>query len=267
MGTSARKERLNILQRNYIGGIKVSKKMKVICSVLVVLSIVVGVMVLYNGQISAANVTATASEDGKNIVSVTGEGIVRLAPEIAFITLGVETSDKDVSAAQSRNRSAMNAIIAELNRLGIKDENIQTQNYQVYPDYRWENNKNVLVGYKVTNLVRVKTLDIDSIGKILDAVTAKGANIVQQIQFTVADEKQAYHQALQIALKDAEDKAKTMVGYFGITKLSPISITEGGQSITYPPMGVIREVAADSATPISPGELEVRAHVSVSFQY
>ena len=134
-----------------------SKKMKVICSVLVVLSIVVGVMVLYNGQISAANVTATASEDGKNIVSVTGEGIVRLAPEIAFITLGVETSDKDVSAAQSRNRSAMNAIIAELNRLGIKDENIQTQNYQVYPDYRWENNKNVLVGYKVTNLVRVKT--------------------------------------------------------------------------------------------------------------
>ena len=97
-------------------------------------------------------------------------------------------------------------------------------------------------------------------------MTAKGANIVQQIQFTVADEKQAYHQALQIALKDAEDKAKQ---WWGILVLQNclISITEGGQSITYPPMGVIREVAADSATPISPGELEVRAHVSVSFQY
>jgi len=270
MGTSARKDRLNVQQTKYIiGGMKMTRKMKVFSLALVVLLIAAGVMVLYNGKIIAANVTSTTPEGGKNIVSVTGEGIVRLAPEIAFITIGVETTDKDVSVAQNKNRSTMNNIIAELKRLGVKDENLQTQTYQVSPDYRWENNKNVLVGYRVTNLVKVKILDIDSTGKILDAVTAKGANIVQQIQFTVADEKQAYHQALQIALKDAEDKAKRMVGYFGMTKLSPVSITEGGQSITYPPMrvGVATDVAAESVTPVSPGELEIRAQVNVSFQY
>jgi len=77
-----------------------------------------------------------------------------------------------------------------------------------------------------------------------------------------------YQDALQIALKDAEDKAKVMAGYFGVTKLSPVTITEGVQNITYPPIGLQRAAAdMEAATPISPGEMEIRAQVSVSFKY
>ena len=103
----------------------------------------------------------------------------------------------------------------------------------------------------------------------MDAVAAKGSNVVHGIQFTVSDENAVYHEALQIALKNAEDKAKAMVGYFGITKLSPITIAEGTQNITYPPMDLRRATTEmmDEATPISPGEMEIRAQVSVSFQY
>lgn len=246
-----------------------NKKIKVIGSVLVVLLLVAGVIALNNGRLAAANVTTKAPEDGNNIISVSGEGVVRLAPDVAFVTLGVETSDKDVGVAQNNNRTTMNAVVAELKRLGIKEENIQTQTYNVYPDYRWEDNRNILVGYRVTNLVRVKITDIEKAGAIIDAAAAKGANMVQGIQFTVSDEKKAYREAMLLALKDAEDKAKAMAGYFGITKLSPVSMAEGGQSIIYPPVPMPRAMEAemDASTVISPGELEVRAQVSVGFKY
>ncbi len=233
---------------------------------LFVIVLLLGVIVF--SLAGATDVSTTAPEAGKNIVSVQGEGVVRLVPDIAFITLGVETSNREMSVAQRTNRETMNGIIDELTRLGVKKDDIQTQRYTVSPEYRWENNRSYLVGYKVSNLVRVKIVNIDDTGKILDAMAVKGSNVVHGINFTVADETQAYHDALQIALKNAEDKAKTMVGYFGITKLSPIAITEGAQNITYPPIGVERSLAvSDGATPISPGELEVRAQVSVSFQY
>lgn len=247
-----------------------SKRIKAVVSFVIVLSLAVGVIAIsFQSLTNAVNISTTAPEPGKNIVSVQGEGIVRVVPDTAFVTLGIETSNKDMSVAQTNNKQTMNAIINELTGLGIKKEDIQTQNYNVYPDYRWENDKNILVGYKVSNQVRVKIENIDNTGKILDAVAAKGSNVVHGIQFTVSDENAVYHEALQIALKNAEDKAKAMVGYFGITKLSPITIAEGTQNITYPPMDLRRATTEmmDEATPISPGEMEIRAQVSVSFQY
>lgn len=244
-------------------------KNKVIVSIIAVLLLAAGVFAFYNGnQISAANVTTSAPTSGENIVSVQGEGVIRVVPDVAFITLGVETSNKDMSAAQASNRDIMNGIMGELTRLGIKKDDIQTHSYDVYPEHQWENNKSTLIGYKVTNLVRFKIINIDNSGTILDAAAAKGANVVHGIQFTVSDEDQAYHEAMQIALKKAEDKAKAMAGYFGITKLTPVSITEGAANIGIPPILYQRTAneMADS-TPISPGEMEIRAQVSVSFQY
>jgi uncharacterized protein len=245
-------------------------KRKVLASIVILLLLAAGVFML-NGSnlLNAANVTTTAPTSGENIVSTQGEGVIRVVPDVAYVTLGVETSNKDMSAAQAANRSTMNAVMSELTRLGISKDDVQTQSYNVYPEHSWENNKSTLIGYKVSNLVRVKISNIDITGTILDAVAAKGANSVQGIQFTVSDENQAYQEALLIALKKAEDKAKSLVGYFGITKLTPVAISEGTAHISYPPImqkRVDAEMAADS-TSVSPGEMEIRAQVSVSFRY
>jgi len=242
---------------------------RIIVLLIGVLLLAAGVLAFSSGNlINAANVTTSVPASGESIVSVQGEGIIRVVPDVAYVTLGVETSNKDVKVAQAANKDAMNAIMSELTKLGIKKEDIQTQSYNVYPDYRYENDKNVLIGYKVSNLVKVKIVNIDETGMILDAIAAKGSNIVHGVQFTVANDKKVYHDALEIALKDAEDKAKVMVGYFGITKLSPVSISEGTQNITYPLVSMERSVEdMAKATPISPGEMEICAQVSVSFKY
>lgn len=246
-------------------------KNKTIVAFIMILILTVGIFAgsLINGEEKALATSTPTSESDKNTVSVQGEGVVRIVPDIAYVTLGVETSNKAMSVAQDENKTKMNGIMSELKRLGIKDADIQTQNYNVYPDYQWQDDKSILVGYKVSNQVKVKILKIDGAGKILDAVASKGANVVNGIQFTIADDSKAYHEALEIALKNAEDKAKVMVGYFGFKNLKPISITEGSQEY-YPPIAYDSKAmleSADMSTPVSAGELEIRAQVSVSFQY
>jgi uncharacterized protein len=221
-----------------------------------------------DNTLKATSITTSLPESGQSSISVQGEGIIKVAPDVAYVTLGVETSSKEMTKAQKDNKDKMNEVMNELYKLGIKKEDIQTQSYQVYPDYQWEDNKSVLKGYKVSNLVRVKIVKIDDTGKVLDAIADKGANHVTGIQFTLADEKQYYNEALQLALKNAEDKAKAMAGYFGITDIKPVSITEGSQGIYYPPTPYYRAAEdGGKSTPISPGQLEVRAHVSVNFSY
>jgi uncharacterized protein YggE len=215
-------------------------------------------------------VLATTKENPDiKTVSAQGEGVVCVTPDMAVVSMGVETNKKDMSEAQSENKKLMNEIIAELKNLGIEDKDIQTNNYSVYPDYEWNNNKQILNGYKVTNMVSVKVRRIDDTGKILDAVAAKGGNRVDGIQFTVEDTGKLYEEALKLAVKNAEAKAKVMTGYFGINKLTPVKITERQQG--YYPLydsapGAMME-AAGRSTPVSTGQLEIRASVDVSFEY
>lgn len=246
-----------------------TRKIQVAVALMMVFMVAVGVVVGSLGKpTEATNTPVSTTDTGRNIVSVQGEGIVRVVPDIAYVTLGVETSHKEMATAQKNNKEKMNNIMGELAKMGIKKEDIQTTNYSVYPDYQWEENKTVLKGYRVSNQVRVKISKIDDTGKILDAIALQGANTVSGIQFTLADESKAYQQALQIALKDAEDKAKAMAGYFGYKSLKPVTITESSQSSYYPPIPYQRaNEEGDISTPVSPGEMEIRAQVGVTFQY
>ncbi len=105
---------------------------------------------------SLAPVTAFAATEKKNVVSTTGEATITVAPDMAVLTLGVSSTDKDVKVAYKDNKTKMEAILAELEKLGIAKKDIKTTTYTVTPNYEWVDNSSVLNGYTVTNLVTVK---------------------------------------------------------------------------------------------------------------
>jgi len=221
---------------------------------------------MLRGEKSAMAVTDESR--GRRTVSAQGEGVVRAVPDTAYLTLGVETYNKEMLTAQSDNKEKMNGIIAELGKLGIREQDIQTNNYSIYPNYQWENDKNILTGYRVVNTVRIKVKNLSDAGRILDAAAAKGANLIEGIQFEVEDAGKLYEEALRLAVKNAEDKARTMTGCFGINKLVPVSIIEKHQEyypVAYENAKIMR--AGDDTIPVSSGQLEVRAFVEVRFEY
>jgi len=235
---------------------------------IMVLSLGIFAVSLTNSGNKALATAPDIAKPEQKLVSVQGEGVINVSPDIAYVTLGVETTNKEVFVAQKENKGKMNAIMDELKRLGIPEKNIQTQDYNIFPDYQWEKERQTLIGFRVINKVRVKITKIDDTGKILDAVTAKGANTIDSISFTVSDANKAYQDALKLALKNAEEKAKAMVAQFGYSIVTPVTIIEGSQT------SIVRELdnriavaeAAD-VTPISTGEMEIRARVNVSFEF
>ncbi len=240
-----------------------SNKSKVIS----LIAIVVVATSIFLSTVVIGNTSAIATEDKKHhIVTVQGEGTVKVSPDIAYISIGVETNHKDSKIAQKENSGRMNAVMSELKRLGLKDDDIKTMNYSISPDYRWENDKNVLNGYRVSNIAQVTIRNIEDCGKILDAVAQKDANCVYGVQFSVSDTEKAYKDALLVALKNAKEKAEFMTGYFGFEHIYPISIVEnsiGGYHLQkYNSVSAMDTVAS---TPINPGQMEISASITVEF--
>src|SRR5581483_2047374 len=146
--------------------------------------------------------------DQASTVSTSGTATTKVKPDKFYVTIGVETSGTTAEEAASKNADSMAKVIAALKALGIKDDQISTSNYNVYPvyDYRPMNKMCIdiypqppdcqpsqqITGYKASNSVTV-TLDaqgsIDA-GKVIDASIKVGANNVNGVYFLVSSEKQ-----------------------------------------------------------------------------
>ena len=202
-----------------------------------------------------AEVKLVAQEEG---IWVTGEGEVMAVPDIATLRLGIEAQEATVAEAQSQATEAMGRVMAALTDNGVAEEDIQTQYFSIRQITRWVNEEQVVVGYRVTNMVTTKIRDIDKAGIIIDAVAEAGGDLtrIDSIGFSVDDPSAYYEQARQEAMADANAKAEQLAELAGVTLGKPTYISEG---IQVPPTIMIAEAA------ISPGEMEISLTVQVAY--
>jgi len=236
-------------------------------------------MRLVTAQESTDRVSENSNESGnekeKRVINVSGQGIIKASPDIAYITLGVVTEDADAHEAQRKNAEKMDKIVSAIKNLGIKDEDIKTVSYNIYPKYNYDNNTGVsnIIGYSVNNSVQVTVRDILKTGEIIDLAAENGANTSGSISFGLSDYDSCYNEALKVAVENAKKKAETIAGALGVSLKLPVSITEniGYQQppIIYYDSTLITKAdeAERVATPIESGTLEVRASVAVVYEY
>ena len=118
-------------------------------------------------------------------ITILGEGKVTAIPDIAQISLGIQTEKLTVAAAQKENTDKMNQIIKELKDLGIEAKDIQTTNYNIYPRYDWLDGQQLLRGYIVSQNVSIKIRDLEKVGTVVDKAGSLGANEVGGPYFTL----------------------------------------------------------------------------------
>ncbi|MFH0913931.1 MAG: SIMPL domain-containing protein [Chloroflexota bacterium] len=210
---------------------------------------------------------------------VTGEGKVTVVPDVAVLTLGVETQATTVAEAQSQAATSMDAVMKELRRLGVAEKDIKTQQFNIFPVKRVEKDRELLIGYRVTNMVtaKIRSLVQESFpldykaGNIIDAVAKAGGDYtrINSISFTVDDPSAYLKQAREKAMKDAEAKAKQLADLSGVRLGKPTYINESGG---YFPVirGVMKEAIAGApapapTTPITPGETEIQLNVQIVY--
>jgi len=217
-------------------------------------------------QITSGNILFSQQNTG---IWVNGEGKVSVVPDIAVLSVGVEAQAATVDEAQRQATEAMNAVIDELDRHGVAEKDIKTSRFSIYPVRRWENNKEILLGYRVTNMVTAKIREVEEAGIVIDAVARAGGDYtrIDSINFTIDDPTAYYGEVREKAIADAKAKAKQLADLADVGLGKPIYISEGG--VSAPVTRVYYEGAAaapaTAPTPISPGEMEIRLNVQVVY--
>ena len=214
-----------------------------------------------------------------NLLTVSGSGEVQAAPDIARLSLGVVTQNADAGEASAANAQKSAALIKAIKNAGVADKDIQTTGYNISPQYDYstrkpgDNRPPQIVGYQVSNTVRVVVRKITDAGKVLDAGIKAGANDAGGISFDLNDDTRAKAQAeaLTRAVADAKTKADTLGKAAGLTNLRVDSISESSSDDG--PRPVFRSMRAMSAapggneTPVQAGELTVSASVVMKYRF
>jgi uncharacterized protein len=207
-------------------------------------------------------------------LTANGEGFVSVVPDIAIVSIGVSTRAATAREALDGNSADMTKVIDTVKGEGVAERDIGTSGFSIWPVYEQrppnpdgtvDETPPKVIGYQVTNEVRVTIRDIGKSGGILDKVVSAGANQVNGITFDVADRDTPADEALALSVKDAAKKAAIMADAAGVRLVRVLNVSGGG---SLPPGPVYRsEVAfAAKAVPVMPGEQRVTANATVTWE-
>jgi uncharacterized protein YggE len=221
--------------------------------------------VLLAMPIGASAQQPVAPRDQPTVVT-SGEGLVQAVPDRAWMSVTAETRATSPREAQRRNADAMKPVQDRLRATGIPDDAIKTTVYDLQQDWDYSNNRRTLRGYVARNTISVRIDTVDRVGELLDLVVSAGATGVDNIRFDVKDRDRLEREALRLAVADARARAVAAASGSGLTFDRIFKIEE--QGVISPPVPVpgLRtfEAKAAEAPPIAAGELEIRAHVTVT---
>lgn len=204
-------------------------------------------------------------------ISVTGEGEARAVPDRAFITMGVETRAPTAAGAAAANARAQRAILDTLRSIGFAAEQLTTANYSVQPEIQYDEGgrRPRVIGYVVSNTVRVDLRQLAQAGEVIDASLAKGANTIHGLSFYLSDPAPSRRAAITDAVARARADAETLAAAAGGTLGQLLELSTSAAPVGPVMFRRAMEGVADAAasTPIEAGEEVVRASVSARWAF
>jgi len=218
--------------------------------------------------LSACSGSVATTPPNHNI-SVTGNGIVYLTPDIAYIYVGVHTEDPDIAQAVERNNTQAQAVVDALKNMDVAAVDIQTSSFSVYSSQQYDPMTNQPSGYTymVDNTVYITVRDLTTLGRLLNTVVSAGANNINSIQFDVADKTAAQAEARQKAMDAAASLAQELAGIAGVqlAEVQNISYSDYSPSYYYGVGGGGGGAAPNATVPIQPGQIQISVSVSVTY--
>jgi hypothetical protein len=219
---------------------------------------------------TAPLVMAQTTESKVRTIQVSGDGEVQAAPDQATLELAIETH-----AATAAEAAGLNGALAQKVRDALKAKlgdkgRMWTGGYTLYPDYSEprEGGEARIIGYHAQNSITVDTQALDTVGPLIDAAIAAGANRVSSLDYDLRDNTKARGAAIGKASADAQAQAQALAETIGV-KLGPV-ITATTESQARPVPMMRMQAAAMStrggATPIEAGQVTVPATVSLTYE-
>jgi len=236
-------------------------------SILAVL-IVVGTLhgnININAQLDSTSVL-------NNTLFVSGSSTTNTKTDKVTLSLGVETANKTAEKALLSNSILMNTVIDALKASGLQQNETGTSFFSIMPNYNYSKsgNRGDLIGFTVSNSIHIESSNIGSVSQWIDTAVQAGANFVNDIYFSVSEEKlqKIKNVLLKEAVANAKSKAEIIAAAAGINVdgIKSIMVEEIGLPPVPGPL-YTKSVSSDevSSTHILAGEQEISTTVGIVY--
>ncbi|KKQ36107.1 MAG: Orf1 protein [candidate division WS6 bacterium GW2011_GWA2_37_6] len=225
-------------------------------------------------------VVKPADEDSSvdKTYSVQGYATRKVTPDTATITVGTILEDTNIVNLQNKANEKVSKAITDIKALGIKEEDIQTSEYSVEPDYDSAGER--IIGYKINISVKVTIKNTNPednlVSDVMSKAIAAGLNEVRNLAYSVEDEENILEELKLEAIDKAKEKAEEQSDRAGLKLGDVTNVVESGYYPIYGyDTGVLREESAEaspdstdsgSSIQIQPGQFELSSYVTVTFE-
>lgn len=218
-------------------------------------------------------------------IHVSGTAVVNVPPDRALVQLGVQSNGKTPKEVQTRNAATIKDVIDAIERLGIDSRDISTDRYVIEPLYEDYDSLHIK-GYRIYNVVAITVRNVDQTSAAIATAFQAGANQVVNVEFYTSELRRYRDRARELAIKAASDKASALAIAADAETGCVLNISEnswsyfngwnwwygGGNRQDLWTQNAVQNVAPTGGetpstedSPVSPGQISVRAEVNVSF--
>jgi len=201
------------------------------------------------------------------VIVTQGEAVLKRAPDQAWLTVATEQRETQPTEARRKGAEAMTSVQNALRKAGVAGDAIRTTSFSLTPDVEWIGGRSTVRGYVMRNQIEVRVDNLERLPAVIDAVNSPktaGLSIIGprfDLKNRQAAENEALQRAVELALEIAAG-ARRNVG--------PIARIEAhaldGMPRPVPMMDRMVAARQEPATPITPGEIEIRAMVTVTVE-
>jgi uncharacterized protein YggE len=236
-----------------------------------------------------AAVYSPALDSSLRLITVRGEAEVKVVPDEVIITIGIETSNKILSAAKNENDRVVKSVLAIAKKQDIDPKYVQTDYFTIAPRYDYQyadklrDRQMIFAGYFVRKNVVITLKDISRYEDLLSGILESGVNYIQGIQFRTTELRKYRDQVRVMAVKAAKEKAELLARELGVKTGKPSAVTEdydgfyswnNNQLWDNRQNGLLDKNTMANAgggnppedSSIAPGQISVSAHVTVIFE-
>ncbi|MBN1544187.1 SIMPL domain-containing protein [Candidatus Woesearchaeota archaeon] len=187
------------------------------------------------GEITVS--TGAGGISDKSTVSVTGQAQFDVDPDEAELNIRVQTKEPTAKRAQDENARLMSTVKEALKRAGVKDSEMETINYNMWPQQRWdpETQESINDGYMVQHTLKITTEDVTHVGALVETAVSAGANGLDSVNFRLSDKKRedVNSEALAQASNNAKSKAEAIAQGLGVRIKSIVAVSESNVGYDY----------------------------------
>jgi uncharacterized protein YggE len=213
-------------------------------------------------SLSFAIPTFAQSPETPSIVAQ-GEATIRRAADVGWVQIAVEARGTTPDAARSAAASAMTSVMGVLQK-ALPADAVRTSRFTVQPEMEYPNNTPKVRDYVARNQVEARVDDLATLPAVLDASLSSGATSVAGLRFDLKNHDDVEREALQLAVQDAMGRAEAIASGAKRTLGGILRLTEQRSSPgSIQPMAFAARAGAPP-TPVAPGEVEIRASVSLT---